>query len=81
LASRSQSEPQGLPALANVERLRGELRERIEAAWTAFRIIRNGPTAKLVVGEISVELTPEQLRGMAEALASMAEDIERERER
>jgi hypothetical protein len=48
---------------------------------TSFRIVRNGSTAKLVVGEISVELTPEQLRGMAEALASMAEDIERERER
>ena len=72
---------QGLPALANVERLRVELRERIDAAGTTFRIYRDGSTAKLVVGESTVELTPEQLRGMAEALASMAADIERERER
>jgi hypothetical protein len=54
---------------------------RIEAAQFTWRIIRDGSTAKLVVGESTLELTPEQLRGMAEALASMAADIERERER
>jgi hypothetical protein len=54
-----------------------------------FRFARRdgAPTATLIVSQatliasyVEVELTPEQLRGMARALASMAEDIERERE-